>query len=1251
MTINQQNLRAALYSLGFEDDDHLCVGKYGDGTTDYIMVDFREKRIKYPDGMKINENQTTNFSDNENFVVLECVYRLLKKGYRPEHLELEKRWSLGHTAKGGRADICVYDPSGERVVTIIECKTAGVEYKKAHRQLLGDGGQLFTYRQQEGSAQWLSLYASDFKDGKVTYDTEVIAVFDDPQKVKQSEKDGTITLYRDATSVETLFAVWKETYGQQFQGDLIFSPDSSPYDVKVLPLRKKDLKEFTPDDNIVNRFEEILRHNNVSDKENAFNRLIALFICKLVDEYDKTEDDVVDFQYRQGSDTYESLQDRLQRLHQEGMQKFMKEEIFYIPADYPERLFKNYTSSKRKKAIEDLDRTIKILKFYSNNDFAFKDVHNEELFFQNGKVLVEVVQLFERYRIVYTKKHQFLGDLFEQLLNKGFKQNEGQFFTPMPITRFMWDSLPMQKIAGSEAESIYPKVVDYACGAGHFLTEAVEAINAFHDPYSDNSWVRDHIFGIEKDYRLARVSKISLFMNGAGEGTIIFGDGLENKPDQGLTPASFDVLVANPPYSVKAFKQHLDLNDNQFELLDSIGEQGGEIEVLFVERIAQLLKPKGIAAVILPSSILSNDSASYRGARQVLLKNFLVRAIVQFGSKTFGATGTNTVVLFLEKYDEQPKHASLIADSVEAILTGANTQDWEDKEIFSQYAHHIEVDEDIYKAAVIERRTELADLVDVEHFKPYLNDFNKGEALRLKKQRAFKTLSTDGQEEKIKKAFYDYIRPIEEEKLRYFALTRKQHTLVITAPSDNKEQKEFLGYDWSNRKGNEGIKILRPGGKLYNEANREAPDTLAAAVRESFTTIPELSENNQTYASVLNTADMLDFSRGEFNAALCTSNLEVVHIQSQFPLVPLGEYFDIIRGVTYSKSDQQLSPSTNAVLTADNVTLSGHFEVKKEIYLTSDVELDETKKLRADDCFICFSSGSKKHVGKTAYIDKDTNYYAGGFMGILRPKSTELLSKYLWYILNQESIRQLIQNSSSGSNIQNLSNSLGNILIPHAPLPLQERLISACSAVDAEYESTRMSIETYRQKIQKLFAELDVLAAGGGQNLKLGDPSYFSIRIGKRVLDKDLVHGGNVPVYSANVTEPFGYLDKTLFDDFSTPSILWGIDGDWMVNYIEPNQPFYPTDHCGVLRSVSKDINPRYLAHALETSGKQARFSRSYRASTDRIAGITIQIPSIQDQNRVIAEVMELENTITQAQRKLDELSEKRSSIISDFLI
>ena len=119
---------------------------------------------------------------------------------------------------------------------------------------------------------------------------------------------------------------------------------------------------------IINKFEEILRHNNVSDKENAFNRLVALFICKLVDESQCSDSDEVQFQYKRGIDTYETLQDRLQKLHKIGMEKFMREKMFYIESDYAERLFETYTGRQRKQAINELNKTIRILKFFSNND-------------------------------------------------------------------------------------------------------------------------------------------------------------------------------------------------------------------------------------------------------------------------------------------------------------------------------------------------------------------------------------------------------------------------------------------------------------------------------------------------------------------------------------------------------------------------------------------------------------------------------------------------------------------------------------------------------------------------------------------------------------------------------------------------------------------------------------------------------------------------------------------------------------------
>lgn len=738
--ITPSSLPQLLVSLGFKKQASSFVKEFDDFHCQ-MEVDMSARKLIYPNSI-LGSDRNTGFDQKENFVVFECVNRLLDKGYRPETIELEKVWTLGHEQKSGRADIIVYTPERDSVLFILECKTAGAEFAKSVKKTKEDGGQIFSYWQQERTAKWLGIYASDFNDGTLTYECPVINCTDDANIVKLAKKDESVLIYSNpkvAGSAKNLFEVWSETYKREMHDNLIFDDETIAYEIGVKPLRKRNLRDFTPKDKIVNRFEEILRHNNVSDKENAFNRLIALFICKLVDELSKGEEDIVDFQYRIGTDDYETLQDRLQRLHKQGMEDFMKEEIFYVPNDYAEKLFVQYTGQRREQAIENLNNTIRVLKFYSNNDFAFKDVHNEDLFFQNGKILVEVVQLFERYRIVYPSKHQFLGDLFEQLLNKGFKQNEGQFFTPTPITRFIWDSLPIERIIAQDGGYVMPKVVDYACGAGHFLTEAIEAVNGYFDHINkpeiveNNSWVEKCIYGVEKDYRLARVSKVSLFMNGAGQASIIFGDGLECYPEKGIENGKFDILVANPPYSVDAFKSHLSLKNNQFEILDYVTNSGSEIETLFVERITQLLKPGGIAAVVLPSSILSNSNpTSYMKAREHILKNFLVRAIVCFGGKTFGATTTSTVTLFLEKFDEPPTRYKMVQDSVDAIISGKSLSNWEDAAIYESYLTQIGVEESDY-SRFISQENNYNEFESIEYFKNYIDGFEQSSAV-LKKR-------------------------------------------------------------------------------------------------------------------------------------------------------------------------------------------------------------------------------------------------------------------------------------------------------------------------------------------------------------------------------------------------------------------------------------------------------------------------------------------------------------------------------------
>ena len=224
-----------------------------------------------------------------------------------------------------------------------------------------------------------------------------------------------------------------------------------------------------------------------------------------------------------------------------------------------------------------------------------------------------------------------------------------------------------------------------------------------------------------------------------------------------------------------------------------------------------------------------------------------------------------------------------------------------------------------------------------------------------------------------------------------------------------------------------------------------------------------------------------------------------------------------------------------------------------------------------------------------------------------------------------------------------------DIPIPIPPKNIQRQVIEECDKAVNEFHITRMSIDAYRQKIEDIFSKLESLTREG-YRLTLSDKDKFSVSIGKRVLNSELVPNSTIPVYSANVNEPFGYVDKLLIDDFSIESVLWGIDGDWMVSYMPKDTPFYPTDHCGVLRVLTDEVNTRYMARILEEEGRKMGFSRSYRASIDRVQGISFSVPDIDVQNKAMEEVMHLEKLITEAEESLKALSEKRTEVIQKYL-
>ena len=195
------------------------------------------------------------------------------------------------------------------------------------------------------------------------------------------------------------------------------------------------------------------------------------------------------------------------------------------------------------------------------------------------------------------------------------------------------------------------------------------------------------------------------------------------------------------------------------------------------------------------------------GARDVLLKNFRIISIAQLGAKTFGATGTNTVVLFLQKYNEPPTFFKMVEDNVQAIFNNEKVDDWKDNEVLNEYLDHIGVDKDMYIDFIAEK-SNYDDFEDDEYFKMYVDTFTQSTEFKNTLSRtSFNNLNKDEQQQKLNAMFHIFSKSVEMEKLFYFALVKDQETLVIKAPDKNTEQNEFLGYSWSNRKGNEGIPV------------------------------------------------------------------------------------------------------------------------------------------------------------------------------------------------------------------------------------------------------------------------------------------------------------------------------------------------------------------------------------------------------------------------------------------------------------
>lgn len=894
--------------------------------------------FEYPEGVELDRSTTLDNFQKESYVVFLCVAQLFAIGYKPNHLKLEGENFKGN--KKGYCDILVKDNNGEEYL-IIECKTADFakkddEFRKHWGKTLRNGDQLFRYFNTYRKAKYLCMLAADFpeykredgtKANKFEFIYHLISLIDNDAYLQSGPSLRSFQQQREEQGgSDDLFNVWKKTYKQDYSTRGLLEKGIEAFNIgkKSYSLDDLDTVNEYSLQRKYNDFAVILRKYAISSHENAFDKLVNLFLSKIIDE--KYNGNELTFLWKGAAyDDDFSLQDRLNVLYRQGMMEFFKDEVTYIENQQIEDAF-DFLTSKADEGKKTIKRYFRQLKYFNNNPFAFLDVHNEDLFYKNAVILKDVIAILQGIHLTKHDNNQFLGDLFEGFLNKGVHQSEGQFFTPIPIVRFLISSLPLQKIV--EKGNSIPRVIDYACGAGHFLTEYARQIKQIVEKEALPQYY-EQIVGIEKDYRLSKVSQVAAFMYGMDGIRIHFSDALIDIPE--VKDHSFDILVANPPYSVSGFLETLEEEEQQRYTLSkfvSNPEKNNSIETFFIERASQMLAPNGVAAIILPSSILTKGNL-YMRTRELLLENFDIIAICCFGKNTFGQTNTSTVTLFLRRKKTEPNIAIHLKNRIDTWFGGNMDDDdfYKDSTLLDAYLERMKYKREDYIALMRGEITDSflkTDMVQ-EYIKtlnvPKVEDNTSATALAIDARKireeaqkyvgtpAFTDLTQEGRKVAIANYQLRFIRAIEKEKLYFYMLAalnqlpNPQPILVVTSPEnkgkkDRKEQ-EFLGYEWSDRKGSEGIHYLNTGKiedssqddeeadddtinqilgvddictPLFNPRDFNDESKINMFIRNMFEgkDTLEIPEELEEYVKLYSLADLMTFSNVEFDKVIKT---------------------------------------------------------------------------------------------------------------------------------------------------------------------------------------------------------------------------------------------------------------------------------------------------------------------------------------------------------------------------------------------
>ena len=419
---------------------------------------------------------------------------------------------------------------------------------------------------------------------------------------------------------------------------------------------------------------------------------------------------------------------------------------------------------------------------------------------------------------------------------------------------------------------------------------------------------------------------------------------------------------------------------------------------------------------------------------------------------------------------------------------------------------------------------------------------------------------------------------------------------------------------------------------------------------------------------------MIDFSRTTFNKAIKLTPDKKIEIRSKFPLKLFSEIVSVIE--TGSRPAGGVGTLSEGVLSLGGEHIDNHngrLNLSNAKYVPLSFYNNATRgKLQKNDLLICKDGAL---TGKVAIVREELNdqqAMINEHLFLIRCEniiSQFYLFEFLYSTMGQNLLKANITGSAQGG--LNSTN-LRNIKIPLPPLAIQRQIVSECEKIDEEYNTSRMSIEEYKKKIAQVFENLEVITRAGGGKMMIVNRLCGKINPSKSELPN---FGDDILVSFVEMTSVSndGYIeykiDKPL-SEMRKGSYTYFAEDDIIIAKITPcmengkcaiatgltNKIGFGSSEFHVLRCNEHVLNKYLFGYLNRETIRQMAAKRMTGASGHRRVPISfyenleIPVPSLTEQEKIVAEVSGYEAEIAKAKAVMAGCADRKKAVLERWL-